>query len=85
MTDRELLEAAAKAAGIDWVDGHNKAFACAIEQALKDLKPERRTLWSRIKLWFGERDEVIVAALAGAALAPLCILLLEVWKWLRLI
>lgn len=47
--------------------------------------PERRTLWSRIKLWFRERDDAFVAALAGAALAPLCILLLEVWKWLGLI
>jgi hypothetical protein len=48
--------------------------------------PDRRTLWSRIKLWFGERDEVIVAALAGAAFAVLLgNLLLEVWKWLGLI
>jgi hypothetical protein len=47
--------------------------------------PERRTLWSRIKLWFREGNEAFVAALAGAALAPLCILLLEVWEWLRLI
>jgi len=47
--------------------------------------PDRRTLWSRVDWWFREGDEAIVAALVGAALAPLCILLLEVWKWLGLI
>ena len=48
--------------------------------------PERRTLWSRIKLWFRERDDVIVAALAGAAFGVLLgNLLLGVSKWLGLI
>jgi hypothetical protein len=47
--------------------------------------PDRRTLWSRVDWWFREGDEAIVAALVGAAFAPICILLLEVWKWLRLI
>ena len=100
MTDRELLEAAAKAAGIEWVDGHVDTglrdqngtvwnpltnSGDAFEFAMKLRTPDRRTLWSRVDWWFREGDEAIVAALVGAALAPLCILLLEVWKWLGLI